>query len=276
MTIYVRNRFVLASFALAAGTVLAVLFLLVYGIFAGTLAPPPEGVTSLSFNAAGAVFSYSFAASLAAIGFCALSAPVLIMFIYANFEKTQSQECVYGIAFLLACLAEAGRLLIPVFGLWTVQSSLFITISRFVFFGRLLAPMSFLICSLTSVGTKQYQESGKYFIMLVAFAGVFAFVIPVNSLHLTANCDVVFGFSRIIFIYQVILFVITLAAFAAFGKTQEKKDTLMLALGYLLFFSGYRILMFADSVFFVVLGASLFIAGMDIFLGRLHKIYMWD
>jgi hypothetical protein len=198
------------------------------------------------------------------------------MFIYLNFEKTQSQECVYSIAFLLACLAESGRLLIPIFDLWSVQSSMFITLARIVFFGRLLAPMSFLLCALTSVNTKQYQESGKYFIVIAALAGVFAFVIPVNSLHLTANCDVVFGFSRIILIYQVILSLITLAAFAFFCKTPEKKDSFVIALGYLLFFSGYRVLMFADSFFLAVTGAAFFVAGMMVYLGKLHKIYMWD
>jgi hypothetical protein len=276
MTIYTRNRFVLVSFVLAAGIVLAIAFLLARAALTGSLERPPAGIVSFSSNAAGVFFSYSFIASIISISFCALSAPILIMFIYVNFEKTQSQECVYSIAFLLACLAESGRLLIPVFDLWSVQSSLFITLARVVFFGRLLAPMSFLICALTSVSTKQYQESGKYFILIAAVAGVFAFIIPVNSLHLTANCDVVFGFSRIIVTYQVILSLITLAAFAFFGKTQEKKDSLMITLGYLLFFSGYHIFTFADSFFLAASGAALFVAGMMIYLKELHKIYMWD
>jgi hypothetical protein len=87
---------------------------------------------------------------------------------------------------------------------------------------------------------------------------------------------VVFGFSRIFLIYQGILSLITLAAFAFFCKTPEKKDSFVIALGYLLFFSGYRVLMFADSFFLAVTGAALFVAGMMVYLGKLHKIYMWD
>jgi hypothetical protein len=276
MTIYARNRFVLASFALSAGTAAAFIFLFARALFLGTLEPPVAELVSLSTNAHGLFFSYNFWAPIAAIGFCAVSAPILIMFVYVNFEKTQSQECVYSIAFLLSCLAESFRLLIPIFDLWIVRSAFFIALARIVFFGRLLAPLSFLLCALTSVSTKQYQESGKYFIMMAAFAGVFAFIMPINSLHMSAACNIEFGFSQTFVVFQVILSLITLLGFVFFGKAHKKKDSLLLALGYLLFFTGYSVLTFADSFFLAALGIALFTAGMKIYLGTIHKIYMWD
>ena len=276
MTIYMRNRFVLASFAFSALTVAAIGFLFARSLVLHQFEPPIEGLASFSQEAHGAFFAYNFIAPVIAICFCALSAPILIMFIYRNFEKTQSQECVYSIAFLLSCLAESCRLLIPVFNLWIVHAAFYITIARIIFFGRLLAPLSFLLCALTSVNTKQYQESGKYFIMMTAFAGVFAFVMPINSLHMNAACNVEFGFARILSVFQMILMLITLLGFAFFGKTHKKKDSLLLALGYLLFFTGYSVLTFADSFFLASLGIVFFTAGMKIYLGAIHKIYMWD
>jgi hypothetical protein len=276
MTVNVRNKFVFVSFIISTVVVAALGFFFIRALIQGTFELPPADVKPYYFSSRGGILSYSFIASAIAICALSLSAPILAMFIYVNFEKTQSQECVYSIAFLLSCLAESTRLLIPVFNLWITNSSLLIAIARIIFFGRLLAPLSFLICALTSVSSAHYQESGKYFAMLVAFSGVFAFVIPVNSLQLAANCSIEFGFSHIVVAVQAILCLITLFSFVFFGKAFAQKDFLFLTLGYLLFFSGYGILTFADSFFFAVLGTVSFVIGIRFYLGTIHKIYMWD
>jgi hypothetical protein len=276
MTIHVRNRFIIIAFIFSTIMVAVIGFLFVRAAVSGMLEPPPVNIPQHSFNVRGEVFTFNFLASLLAICFTGLSAPVLILFIYRHFEKTQSQECVYTVAFLLSCAAESSRLLIPVYDLWITNSALFIAIARCVFFGRLLAPLSFLICALSSGSAQKYQESGKTFVVLVAFCGVFAAVIPVNSLHMVANCNIEIGFSRIIMIFQIILCLITLFSFMMFGKTFSQKDSLFVTLGYLLFFAGYYVLTVADSFFFTILGAVLFIAGMRVYLGIIHRVYMWD
>jgi len=247
----------------------------VWSIASGSLQAPPEDVQPFYFSTKGGLLSYSFIATLCSIIFCALCAPILILFIYINFEKTQSQECVYCIAFLLTCLTESTRLLIPVLNLWHTNTSLFIAITRLVFFGRLLAPMSFFVCAITS-GNSEYQESGKYFTLLAALAGVFSVLIPVNTLHIRANCSVDFGFSRFVVLFQIILCLITFFSFLFVAKTYSKKESLFLTAGYILFFSGYCVLTFADSFFFAIVGAVCFVVGMRLYLGAIHKIYMWD
>jgi hypothetical protein len=276
MTVNIRNKFVLVSFVISTAVVVALAFFLIRALIFGAFEPPPADVKSYYFSSRGGILSYSFIASVIAICVLSLSAPILAIFIYVNFEKTQSQECVYSVAFLLSCLAESTRLLIPVFNLWIANSGLLIAIARIIFFGRILAPLSFLICALTAVSSAHYQESGKYFAMLFAFSGVFAFVVPVNSLHLTANCSMGFGFSHIVVAVQVILCLITLFSFVFFGKAFAQKDFLFLTIGYLLFFSGYGILTFADSFFFVILGTVSFVIGIRFYLGTIHKIYMWE
>jgi hypothetical protein len=237
-------------------------------------APPPLALRRSLLGVLARFFPYNFNASLAAVGFFAVSAPVLILFIFFNFENTKSQECVYCITFFLACLAESMRLLIPLFNLWTANPAFLNVVARIVFFGRLVAALSFFTCAATLVNT-QYQESGKFLIILTVASGFFSVMIPVNTLHLRANCGVEAGFTRLVATFQIILCLITVFVFLFVTDSYDKKDSRILTLGYALFFSGYGLLTAADSVFFACLGAACFILGMRIYMGTVHKIYMW-
>lgn len=274
MTIRMRNTFALGSFFFSAAAVITVGLSLAWAIVTGNLAPPPPSLLPLASASREGIFGFNFTAVLGAAAFSALSAPVLTLSIFLNFEKTKSQECVYCIAFFLACLSEGVRLLIPVFNLWDANTALLNGAARVMFFGRLMAALSFFTCAVTLVNT-QYRESGKYFIILVCSAAFFSAIIPVNTLRLLPNCTVQAGFTRVTAVCQTILFLLTVFAFLFVTKSYEKKDALILTLGYVLFFSGYRVLTVADSFFFAALGALCFIAGMRIYLGTVHKIYMW-
>ncbi|GMO58033.1 MAG: hypothetical protein Ta2A_03420 [Treponemataceae bacterium] len=166
-----------------------------------------------------AFFSYNFFAVLFSVFALSFTMPVTMILIYIHFEKTQSQECVYFSAFLLACLAETVRIIIPIASLWDSNTMLLFACAKIIFFGRILAPLSFVFFVLsTAIG--QTSESGSHFFVLLLLSSVFALIIPVNTLHVLPACTVEFGFSRVFDVTKIVFFVLTAIAF--FLNAREK------------------------------------------------------
>jgi hypothetical protein len=226
------------------------------------------GAVSLFYFAA----PYSFPAVLISICFLTVSVPVITGLMMAHFAKTQSQECLYFALFLLACLTESIRLFIPFLGLWKSNASFLITSTRIFFFGRLLAPASFLFSSIFSI-VGQTQGSERNSGVLFAVTGVIALLIPVNTTRILPNCTVGIGFIPFFWVYELTLAVLTFVSLLleAQNNGPERKR---LAMGFLLLFTGYILLIQTLSMFSLALGIIFFASGVYLYLVNLHQTYL--
>jgi len=216
--------------------------------------------------------AFSFPAVLVSISFLSAAVPIVIGFVMVHFAKTQSSECLYFTLFLLACLTETTRLFIPFFDLWVNNSSMLITSVRILFFGRLMAPLSFLFSSIfTMEGQTQGAERNSAF--LFAVAGIIALLVPVNTTRILPNCTVEIGFTAFFWIYECVLAALTFISLLIQAKSSGPPGRI-LALGFLFLFLGYIILLGTQTIAALCLGMLCFSLGVYLYLVNLHKIYL--
>jgi hypothetical protein len=240
---------------------------------AGGIPAPPKNITAHIISSAPFLFSYNFTAVILSICFLTLAVPIVTLLLIINFEKTQTQEYAYFIFFLAACLTEISRLFIPIFGLWDANSAFLISAARLLLFGRALAPITFLFPALFSI-SGQNPDTGRNIIILLAVAGIFAALIPVNTAHILPDCTVEIGYRSVLRIYTAIIYLLSFVSFLIAAGNGGKEQRL-LARGYALLFAGYLLLINMQSLFMLVVGVILFIVGIYIYLSNLHKLYIW-
>jgi hypothetical protein len=243
-------------------------------LLAGELRGLPEHIALQAGQTGPAFFDYRFSAVILSICFLTLAAPVITCLVMVSFEKTQTQEYVFFIFFLGACLTEVIRLFIPIFDLWDSNSEFLIAACRLWLFGRILAPASFLISALFST-TRQSQDTGRNVIILAALAGVFAALIPVNTAHILPDCTVETGYSDFLSTSGGIVYFLALISLLPSARHGGREQRLMTT-GYAVLAAGYIVLTGAMSFFSLLAGIGLFSAGIYLYVTNLHKLYMWN
>lgn len=178
MTIKTRNRSLISIFSLSVASASVFAVLSAVSAARGALARP-DFLFARGFWR-GAVTGWRLGALMAApiaLALCAAAASLLSFF---WFEKTQSGEIVFFALFLLSCMAESARLLVPLFGLWRSASALAARSAQVVLFGRFLAPLSLVFAaSLGGSESRGGVDRNALFALAVSLAA--ALVIPVNT-----------------------------------------------------------------------------------------------
>jgi hypothetical protein len=174
------------------------------------------------------------------------------------------------------CIAEALRykgIEIPLISAVTAGAARKGDENHYVLGPVTLASVSFLFPALLSV-SRQKQEAGRNAIILIALAGIFALLIPVNTAHILPNCTVEIGYRSILSLFTMTLYLLSFFSLliAAWGSGREQK---LIAAGYALLYAGYLILSGIQSVTMLIIGLILFSLGVYLYLSNLHRLYMW-
>ena len=105
-------------------------------------------------------------------------------FVYQNFVRTRATEILFFSTFLLSCISEILRLFVPIDGLASNYSAMYLLIGQGILFGRILAPLSFLFIALMS-GNEQRINEEKNLTVIIFTAMFFSSIIPINSAIIT-------------------------------------------------------------------------------------------
>src|SRR5574344_2207969 len=116
MTIKTRNRLSLLLLVSSVTILVLSTFMMLYTVNSGTFTHPDGTVFLLHVKSTPQTFTSAVCSLFIFIIYVCLAA----VFIYFEFEKTQSSEIFYFSIFLLGCLTESIRLLFPMANLWHV------------------------------------------------------------------------------------------------------------------------------------------------------------
>ncbi|MGP1458377.1 MAG: hypothetical protein ACTTKL_03610 [Treponema sp.] len=198
---------------------------------------------------------------------------VSLLYVYVEFEKTQSTEVVYFSLFLIGCSLEAARLLFPLLDLWQRVSSVAVLSSRIVIFARTLAPLSLLFASVYSSSEyRQYTEQNVLILFIAALS--LAMFAPLNTAEILPVCRIKTGYEPMFKTVQFLILGIAVAAHITKSAVSGKQKKLPAAV--VLISAGYVILCSADNYIALAAGSAALISGTFLYLKNLHNKYLWQ
>ena len=206
---------------------------------------------------------------------CVIYSAVIICIIYINFEKTQSAEIIYFAMFLMGCMMEGNRILLLAYNIWATVSSIYIFMGRILFFGRMFSTLSLIFLVLLSIKQDAHQDAGRNSVIIAAAAGVFAWLIPIDTITVASNCSVRFGYEKSFIVISCLCFITSYFAMRAQSKALDSKQYKTASNGYISVVFGYLLLTQTDSIFILSLGILLLLIGTYLFLTNLHRYYKW-
>jgi hypothetical protein len=270
MTIKSRNILLLLLLILSLCLLLADATLLFYNLYKGTLIGPDSFLEQPhpGFLAKG----YSFSAVLLSLFIFLVYVSVSVYYLFVQFEKTQSTEIIFFALFLFGCLTESIRLFVPIFNLWHSLSTLLIFTGRIVLFGRTLAPLALLFDAVFS-GTEQRQYVERNLVILIVVSIMMALLIPLDTAVVLPNCCVRWGEGRAFLIVRILILVVTAISLFINSFTMGNKEKA--PYGFLALAAGYEVCCYASSYPAVTTGGVLLFAGTAVYLGSLHRQYLW-
>ena len=268
MTVITRNRiFILARTLSFLVYALSIAIFLHY--FSTGLIVQPDSEKIKPF-----IFQYRYNAVLISIFVFLFYTLAAQFFVYQNFVRTRATEILFFSTFLLSCISEILRLFVPIDGLASNYSAMYLLIGQGILFGRILAPLSFLFIALMS-GNEQRINEEKNLTVIIFTAMFFSSIIPINSAIITKFFTFQWGYSLFIdFFRMTVVFIACFSMFLKSSKADSLED-LKIASGFAAMQAGYLILCNADSYELLSAGSLLLFAGTYIYIELLHKKYLW-
>lgn len=275
MTLSARNKLLMTVF------VTAILFIIATAIITATAfilhkpAVPADTERLFGILDANPVAGYNFAAAFGSAVVLVLYMAVAICLVYVNFEKTQSAEIIYFALFLVGTMLEGIRIWLPAYNIWTTFSSVYILLGRFLFFGRMLATLALIFLVLLSINQNAHQEAERNTLIIATTAGVFAWIVPVDTMTIPSNCAVRFGYERLFIALSSMCFAAAFVAMRNQSRSVDSREYRTASNGYITLIAGYLMLTQADSILSLGAGTLLLVLGTVVFLSNLHRYYMW-
>ena len=269
MTIRFRNRLTYIFFFTSVALLLLAVFFTCWRFFSSTLILPEVYKKTFSDNL---LFKYSPIFTFAGIFTNMLYVCITTLVIYHSFEKTQAPDIMFFLLFLLACLCDAARILIPLFGLSTSFSNFLLKIGNIHLFARLLAPLA-LMGNTAMAGDSFKQYVDRNCLILIMLSIFFAEFIPLNTAVILPNYCVSYGYVKGIKLFSACIIILsTISLFISNRKNDYKQ---YMTLGFVMLSIGYTLLFYCHSLAFFASGTLLLAAGTIIYLGEMHKHYLW-
>lgn len=278
MTLRIRNRILLLFLFASVMFTMAVASLFIFAFATGKIVPPLEILRFFSFrNSPRFILRYDFWATVFSAFFFLLYTVITLFLIFFRFEKTQSPEIFYFCGFLISCLLEGSRILIPFFGLWQTYSSTLLFIGRLILFGKFLAPMSILFTTLFS-NTDQQQDAEKHFVVTIIAGAIISLLLPLNTSSISSVNTVRWGFPKMFFVLRATIFAVAIlsATLKIFAKTNLSSSKILTrqALSISLLSLGYALLTCADNYLLLAMGIALLFTPTIFFLRDTHRLYI--
>lgn len=274
MTLRLRNRFLRVFVAGTSLAAAAVLIAFVFLFFSGGLSSLRTLPRAIDFSFKSALFEYNLYVSIVSLILLMLFVPASGIFLISTFEKTQSPEVIYYAGFLAGCFLQTIRLSIPLFDLWIGYSSFLVFTARANFAGQIICALCLWFSSFFS-DEDSVQEADRNLAIALATAVLFSLFIPVNPATLNSAFLLSSGYKFLFELIFIILFLVSFFAFIIRGKQRNMISCMRIAVLFLVFFTGYRILSLSDSLFTLITGSGLLYTGSFLFLNTLHKYYLW-
>lgn len=270
MTLKSRNILLLLLLIISLCLLLADATLLFYNLYKGTFSTPDTFPTQ---PVAGFfIKGYRFSAVILSLFIFLAYVSASVYYIYVEFEKTQSIEIIFFALFLCGCLTESVRLYIPLFNLWHSLSTFLIFTGRIVLFGRTLAPLALLFGAVFS-GTEQRQYVERNLVILVVVSIMTALLIPIDTAVVLPNSCVKWGEGGTFLVMRILILVATGISLFINSYTMGNKGKAPYA--FLVLGLGYEICCYASSYPAAAVGGGLLFGGTVVYLGSLHRQYLW-
>ena len=268
MTIRTRNRLNILLFIISTIFLFSETFLLIWQILTKNLNIQSLYTSKSSFF----LTKYNPYIVIASLYYQIMYVSVSSMILFRSFEKTQASDIVYFYLFLVACLVDSFRLLIPLMNISETYSNLLIFCGNATLFARLMIPLS-LLCT-TILGTvEQRQEIEKNIFIITLISIFFAQTIPLNTAVTCPNYSVDYAFKKTISIASLII--IAASVVYLFKENQNHMYSQKTTLGFTLLTIGIYML-FEATNFLKFSFASVFLSvGTFFYLKELHNQYLW-
>lgn len=271
MTIKTRNRFTLAFLIFSILIFAAELSLASIQFFKGNLKFPEVFFSKPTSN----LFLLKYRPECVLIGIFLKNIYVIFstLFILRAFEKTQSSEIFYFLLFLLACLCDSAKILIPLFHISQTYSTTLLIIGNVLLFSRILFPLS-LMSTIILYENEHHQNIERNSLLLLVVATFLAAFIPLNTTIIEPHFIVSYGYEKTIKITTVIIQLANILTliFRNINRNSKQWTTIgifILSIGIFCFFGNTCILSLALGFFGTCIGTF-------IFLRALHKFYLWN
>ena len=190
------------------------------------------------------------------------------------FEKTQTPEILFFELFALSFVFEILRILVPLKGLFEIPPVTMVIATRMLIFSRLFGTISLFIASVYAAGLEM-QKQGSVVIGIIIAILVIAFRLPVNSYSWDTSFTMIFAYSTMFRLSELVLVISTGTSFLLAAYTRGTADYRLIALGSLLVFMGRSLLFSADTWLTPVPALIMLVIGTYLIMGRLHNVYLW-
>lgn len=269
MTIRFRNRMTLIFFIIAVFCLMLGTFFTLFQYFSGGIVIPKVYSKGLSQTL---LFRYFPVCVYAGIFMLMIYTCVTTLIIYHSFEKTQAPDIIFFLLFLLACLCDTSRLLVPAFKLSGTFSLFLVKIGNIHLFARLLAPLALM--GNTVLSTEDFrQNTDRNCIVLIIVSLFFAEMIPLNTAVILPNFCISYGYEKAIRIFS--FFTCIVSALSLFRTNQKNGYKQIMTLGFILLCLGFTVIFYCYNIFTLITGTLLLGGGSYLYLNEVHKHYLW-
>ncbi|MBQ9237817.1 MAG: hypothetical protein IJ191_00655 [Treponema sp.] len=271
MTIKTRNYCTLILFFCAVAALLTNVILLAYAISTGQFTPPDLPQQRMLWH----LYSnrYTFISAFISLFLLQLYGAAISLYFVIAFEKTQSTEIVFLLLFVIGCLLEGVRVLIPLFNLWHSYSSLTQICGRAVLFGRTLNPLALLAVAIAS-GPDQRQNIERNIMLLLGTATVAAALLPIDITHVSPQGFFPWGNGTSLSIARMLI--ILAAIISQFVSAFWADKLFRLTVGFAALAIGYVVTCGIFSITTLVIGIALLGGGSVYYVQQLHRHYLWQ
>ena len=269
MTIRFRNRMTLIFFIVSVSCLLLGTFVTLYQFLSERMVLPEVYITSPSQNF---LLRYNPIFVFAGIFMILIYVCVTTLIIFHSFEKTQAPDIVFFLLFLLACLADSSRILVPSLHLSGTFSPFLLKVGNINLFARLLAPLALM--GNTAMSTDEFRQStDRNCIILIIITMFFAEVIPLNTAVILPNFCISYGYVKAIRSFCLLTNIVsTIALF----RTNQKNDyKQIMTLGFIILCLGYTLIFYSYNIASLTGGILLLGGGTVLYLNEVHKHYLW-
>ena len=197
---------------------------------------------------------------------------VTTFIIYHSFEKTQAPDIVFFLLFLVACLCDTSRLLVPLFKISGSFSLFMLKIGNIHLFARLLAPLA-LMGNTVMVTDDFRQSTDRNCIILIIISMFFAEMIPLNNAVVLPNFCISYGYKKAILWFCFLTSAVSAIALFQTNKKNEYKQ--IMTLGFIILCIGYTLIFYCYNIVSLAAGFFFLGGGTYLYLNEVHKHYLW-
>jgi len=269
MTIRFRNRLTLILFFVALLFLIGDAGIFCYEIIDKSFRIPEVYLKGVPTSP---ILTYNPVCVLIAIFIMLLYVCIITYVIYRSFEKTQATDISFFLIFLLACLMDTSRLLVPLFRVSGTFSKFLIAIGNLNIFARLLAPLA--LFGNTVLSTEDYKpNTDRNCIFILVAALFFAVFIPTNTGVILPNFSISYGYVHLIRSFSLLITILCIITLFFTNKKNEYSQ--LMTLGFCLLTVGYSIMFYCYNIIGIIAGPIFLGAGTTIYLKETHNKYLW-